>query len=837
MNKSYGQTALPISNFKNEIMTKVRENDVVIITAETGAGKSTQVPQYLLEAGYNMAITQPRRLAVRSVSARVAEELGEKLGGRVGYRTAVGANDSRDTQCLFCTDGLALVRELMGQQKKQLLILDEVHEWNENVEVLVAWAKRQIASDGGFKVILMSATLEADRLSRFFGGAPVISVPGRLFPVEQRERGENIEADAAQLVMEGRNVLIFQPGKAEIDATIATLKKMELNAEILPLHGDLSPEEQAYCFRHYARPKVIVSTNVAQTSVTIDDIDAVIDSGLERRVELHNGVEGLYLRPISLADAKQRRGRAGRTKTGIYIDHCPYQDRSEFVTAEILRKRLDQTVLRLAMAGIDMENFEFFHQPDVAEIQTAKRSLVKLGCMTEDGQVTKIGKQINHLPISVNYGRMLIEANRRGVLEDVLTATAIMEQGGIVMPTPSRNNPNRPDWRDMLRQTWETSSDVLAQLEVWDLAKEMTKAEMREKGVSARNYFRAKDIRRQLASAIRSNLKNRSTSHDRTEILKSVAAGMVDHLYKSDDYGDYVNGDQTKRTLGSGSVVRHSTEWLVGKPFDLEINTRDGKRTLHLIEMASKVDPIWLTEVAPQLVVEKTGLEPAYSSFDDTVKSTTRLYFNGNCIEEEQVKDPEHPEAANCFASWIECGGFRYDFAPLSRILHNGIDTLKQVAEIREKTPQEEALTIYPDSESAYIHRCAKLMREAGARRMSEITDELLEQCRLPELSPELVRQIEELYPDWICMLEQRSRVHYRNEDNAPWIVFDMFCSGDFAWQDLPEEGIFLPSGEEVTIKIINAYLDPYTYCYGITAKSSEVKQKIQEYIKSKQSE
>lgn len=225
MNKSYGQTALPISNFKNEIMTKVRENDVVIITAETGAGKSTQVPQYLLEAGYNMAITQPRRLAVRSVSARVAEELGEKLGGRVGYRTAVGANDSRDTQCLFCTDGLALVRELMGQQKKQLLILDEVHEWNENVEVLVAWAKRQIASDGGFKVILMSATLEADRLSRFFGGAPVISVPGRLFPVEQRERGENIEADAAQLVMEGRNVLIFQPGKAEIDATIATLKK------------------------------------------------------------------------------------------------------------------------------------------------------------------------------------------------------------------------------------------------------------------------------------------------------------------------------------------------------------------------------------------------------------------------------------------------------------------------------------------------------------------------------------------------------------------------------------------------------------------------------------
>jgi HrpA-like RNA helicase len=638
---------LPVAAFRDQIVEAVRSNSVVVITAETGAGKSTQVPQYLLEAGYDLVVTQPRRLAARTVAERVAEEIGEEIGGIVGFRTAVDRQDSPATRCLFCTDGLALVRELMGQNKG-VLVLDEVHEWNENMEVLVAWAKRQIEAGVEFKVVLMSATLEAEKLAAFFNGAPVISVPGRLYPVEARKPGERLVDDVATLVAEGRNVLVFQPGKQEIMDTCAALEQMQVNAEILPLHGQLTPQEQAMCFKHYGRPKVVVSTNVAQTSVTIDDIDAVVDSGMERRIELVDGVEGLYLKPISLADSAQRKGRAGRTKPGIYIDHCGTPSRPDFPVAEIMRKRLDQTVLRLAIAGFDMEVMEFFHQPNKSDIHDARQTLVGLGCMNADGAVTSIGKLVNRLPVSVKYARMLVEADRLGVVDDILTVAAIMEQGGITVPPPSRNNPDRPDWRRMVPS--ENESDVMGQLAVWELAEDMAKDKMREKGISLRTYFRAKEVRKHLAQAVKPYFTFGSTGR-REDILKAVCAGMVDHLYKG-SWGSYRNGDDVERGLGSASLVR-GAEWLVGNPFDLQIKTRRGDTTLRLIELASKVNPMWLTEIAPQLVEQKTGLSPRYDTSKDSVVSTTQVYFNGQMVKEEVVADGHHPEAAAVFATWM----------------------------------------------------------------------------------------------------------------------------------------------------------------------------------------
>jgi len=638
---------LPIHSFRDQIVEAVRTSPVVVITAETGAGKSTQVPQYLLDEGYDLVVTQPRRLAARTVAERVAEEIGEEIGGTVGYRTAVDRRDSPATRCLFCTDGLALVRELMGQNKG-VLVLDEVHEWNENMEVLVAWAKRQTEAGADFKVVLMSATLEAEKLATFFNGAPVISVPGRLFPVETKKAGMRLVDDVATLVAEGRNVLVFQPGKQEIEDTCAALKQQQVNAEILPLHGQLTPEEQSRCFKHYGRPKVVVSTNVAQTSVTIDDIDAVVDSGMERRIELVDGVEGLYLKPISLADATQRKGRAGRTKPGIYIDHCGASGRPDFPVAEIMRKRLDQTVLRLAIAGFDMEKLAFFHQPNVSDIHDARRTLVGLGCMTADGGVTKIGKLVNRLPVSVQYARMLVEADRLGVVDDILTVAAIMEMGGITVPPPSRNQPDRPDWRRMVPS--ESESDVMGQLAVWELGESMSKDEMREKGISLRTYFRAKEIRRHLEQAVKQFFQFGSTGR-REDILKAVCAGMVDHLFKG-SYGSYRNGEGVDRELGTASLVR-GAEWLVGKPFDLQIKTRRGDMTLKLIELASKVNPMWLTEIAPQLVEQKTSLNPRYDAQKDSVVSTTQVYFNGQMVKEEAVADGQHPEAASVFASWV----------------------------------------------------------------------------------------------------------------------------------------------------------------------------------------
>ena len=819
---------LPIAGFRDEIVEAVRTSPVTVITAETGAGKSTQVPQYLLDEGYDLVVTQPRRLAARTVAQRVAEEIDETLGGLVGYRTAVDRQDSPATRCLFCTDGLALVRELMGQNKG-ILVLDEVHEWNENVEVLVAWAKRQIESGADFKVVLMSATLEAEKLAAFYNGAPVISVPGRLFLVEDRQPSSRLVDDVAALVHEGRNVLVFQPGKQEISETCSALEQMQVNAEILPLHGQLTPQEQANCFKHYGRPKVVVSTNVAQTSVTIDDIDAVVDSGLERRIELVDGVEGLYLKPISLADSTQRKGRAGRTKEGIYIDHCSASSRPDFPVAEILRKRLDQTVLRLAIAGFDMEELEFFHQPDKSDIHDARQTLVGLGCMTADGSVTRIGKLVNRLPVSVQYARMLVEADRLGVVDDVLTVAAIMEMGGITVPPPSRNRPDRPDWRRMVPD--EHESDVMGQLSVWEQAENMTKDEMRERGISIRDYFRAKEIRRHLAQAVKKFFRFGSTGR-REDILKAVCAGMVDHLYQG-RYGRYINGENVERELGSASCVR-SAEWLVGKPFDLQIKTRRGMMTLKLIELASKVDPMWLTEIAPQLVEQKAGLNPRYDSEKDVVVSTTQTYFNGSMVKEEAVADGEHPEAATVFARWLS-GRSELPSSLTETDAGRNLDAvLCANAERQERARQmnirtgEETFKAY--SQDEVFERFVTAL--SGAQRIAEV--QRSEALALPALDEDKVVSVLRDNPDTISVLGSELVVEYsdgygRSRAN-PRVKLEGELAGENRWQGLPDEGVHLPGGRLVEVAV--------SFGYYATISDTDIprlKEKVREHLNREQ--
>ena len=503
---------LPVLRYRHSILDSISRSPITIITAETGAGKSTQVPQFLAEEGYKVIVTQPRRLAARTVAGRVAQEAGTKLGDRVGFRTAEEKCDSPQTEILFCTDGLQLIRELTGQKAaggKTVLILDEVHEWNTNMEVLIAWARRRILAGEDLKIVVMSATLDAERLSKYFGEkSPVITVPGRLYPVEKRKaQSSSLVPEAVNLAKSGRNILVFLPGKKEISAAVEELQqKLGTNTVVLPLHGQLTPEEQQRCFQAppKGKNKVIVSTNVAQTSVTIPDIDAVVDSGVERRIELVDGIEGLYLKPISQADSEQRAGRAGRCKPGIYIlcSDVEMSKRPEFPKAEILRSRLDQTVLRLASQGFDAEALEFFHQPDKSVIHDAKRTLVALGALTAEGEVTKIGKRISKMPVAVQYGRMLLEAERYGVVEQVATIAACLEAGEI--------RAKDGGWRKL---TQEEKSDLLAVLDVYEAGQRVRGGQgqskgdaLRTMGIFAKDYFRASEIRSKLLDAVRSEL-------------------------------------------------------------------------------------------------------------------------------------------------------------------------------------------------------------------------------------------------------------------------------------------------------------------------------------------
>ena len=423
---------LPIFNFLDTIVNLVNNNPVVIVKAETGSGKSTQIPQALHQAGYDVVVTQPRRVAARSVAARVAQEMGEKLGSLVGFRTGFEKNDSKLTEILFCTDALQFARELhVKGSRSRVLIIDEVHEWNLNIEALVAWCKKQLDSGFNTKIVIMSATLDTSRLQAYFNNCPVIKVPGKTYPVETMEISpKKLDEEIKTLVEKGKNILVFLPGKREIETFVSKYSGMELDATILPLHGELTSEEQDACFKSYPNSKIVVATNIAQTSITIPDIDVVVDFGLERRIEYVNGVEGLYLRDISQADCLQRKGRAGRVKEGLYIlaSDTLFEDRVPFCVPEIQRLRIESVILKFLSIGIEIEDLELFHQISSEKIAASKRVLESLGAI-KDGKITKKGQKLVVMPLDVTHSCMLLEAEKRGVLSDMITVVSILESG------------------------------------------------------------------------------------------------------------------------------------------------------------------------------------------------------------------------------------------------------------------------------------------------------------------------------------------------------------------------------------------------------------------------
>lgn len=648
---------LPITAFREQILSTIAENQVTIIVADTGAGKSTQVPQYLVGAGYRIVVTQPRRVATRTVAKRVAQEYGYKLGTVIGYRTAAVGDEcySPRTQCLFVTDGLALVRELVGHGRHNVLVIDEVHEWNMNIEVLVAWVRRRLAEQPDFKVVLMSATLEADKLSAYFGEAPIINIPGRLYPVTEVGPSACTNAqEAAIYLRRGNDVLVFEPGKREIEETIEDLQMMNLGVDIMPLHGELDAEDQDRCFAPSRRPKCVVATNVAETSVTIPGITVVIDSGMEKRVEVRGGVEGLYARPISFANSKQRMGRAGRCEPGVYVDRCEARDheRPQFPTAEIMRRRLDQTVLRLADAGFDMEELEFFHQPAKAEIHSAKESLKALGCLDQQGRITDLGRKISRLPVSPRYARMILEADRLGVVDDVIVIAAILEGGEITV----RDQTMQYLWRSHVQG--EVKSDLMAQLMMYRIGETLHKrVEFEEKGIFPKAFYRAREIYNQLREALKDEVTFNS-SGNRDNILKSVCAGMVDLIFVVQDGMLMASAQSLPRQINRMSVVagRVYHGLIVGMPFDLPLKDRLTGRegiVLHLVRMITLIEPHWLVDIAPHLIVRQEGTCARYDSESGCAVATTRISYKGLIVQEyEEALPADHPDVRRLKGEW-----------------------------------------------------------------------------------------------------------------------------------------------------------------------------------------
>ena len=446
-------TALPIVAHREEIAKALQERQLIVVCGATGSGKTTQLPKICLEAGRGtlglIGHTQPRRIAARAIASRLASELGTSVGAAVGFQVRFTDRTGPDTRLKVMTDGI-LLREL--EHDRQLrnydtLIIDEAHERSLNIDFLLGVLKRVLPQRPELRVVITSATIDPQRFSDFFGGAPIIEVSGRSYPVDVRYRPligddedselsltEGIVAAVQELDREDRgDVLVFLPGEKQIRETSEALGKARLHAtEVLPLYSRLSTRDQELIFEKHGTRRIVLATNVAETSLTVPGMRHVVDSGLARisRYSVRGKVQRLPIEPISQASADQRKGRAGRESPGICIRLYAEDDfaaRPAFTPPEVLRTNLASVILQMAALDLgEPQEFPFVDPPDTRQINDGYKLLQELKAVDEARTVTSLGRQISALPLDPRLARMLLAASHHRCVAEMLIIAAFL---------------------------------------------------------------------------------------------------------------------------------------------------------------------------------------------------------------------------------------------------------------------------------------------------------------------------------------------------------------------------------------------------------------------------
>jgi len=632
--------ALPITAFRKQIAEATRQWPVVIVCGETGSGKSTQVPKICLELGRGVSgrigHTQPRRLAAESIASRLAYELGCPLGSLVGYKVRFAQRVSRETLIKFVTDGMLLAETQSDRFLDQYdtLILDEVHERSLNIDFLLGYLRRLLPRRPDLRVILMSATLEAARFQDFFatraGPAPIIEIPGRRYPVDIRYRpvelaeGE-VEPDYARSVraaleeLSGEpagDVLVFLPTERDIRETARLLRGWCVQAsarrwEILPLYARLPPGEQQRVFEPHQQPRIILATNVAESSLTVPGIRYVIDTGTARisRYSPRAKIQRLPIEPISRASADQRAGRCGRTEPGVCIrlySEDDYLGREAYTTPEIRRTNLASVILQAKCLGLgDLSDLLLLDPPKPEAIADGMRTLRELDALDTHGALTPLGKQLGQFPIDPRLGRMILAAIERQCVEEVLIVAAALEVGD-----PRLRPADRQEAADQAHRMWhDERSDFMVILNLWDffvnLRQNLSRSQLR--AACSQHYLSYTRMRewaelyrqlRHLVTQVGHRLS--SARHDYAAIHQSLLTGLLSGIgYRHQAY-EYRGARNSRFYLWPGSAVFASRpRWIVAAEV-VETNRRYA-RTVAAIE------PEWLETLAPHLLEIRHG--------------------------------------------------------------------------------------------------------------------------------------------------------------------------------------------------------------------------------------
>ncbi|HEV7774054.1 MAG TPA: ATP-dependent RNA helicase HrpA [Conexibacter sp.] len=666
---------LPVSGRRDDLLQTIREHQVVVVAGETGSGKSTQLPKLCLELGRGVhgtiAHTQPRRLAARTIAERVAEELRVPLGGAVGYAVRFADRSSDETLVRLMTDGL-LLAEIQHDRllrRYDTVIVDEAHERSLNIDFLLGCLKRILPRRPELKLIITSATIDPERLSKHFDDAPVVEVSGRTYPVETRyrpvpdaehERLDAIPDAVKELLRDGPgDVLVFLSGEREIRDTAELLGgRLRSDVEILPLYARLSHAEQQKVFQGHSRRRVVLATNVAETSLTVPGIGSVVDPGTARvsRYSARLKVQRLPIEPISQASAQQRTGRCGRTSDGICIrlyDEEDFNDRPRFTDPEILRTSLASVILQMAALELgDVEDFPFLDPPDARQVRDGVALLRELGALepasaptaTVTGEaerrgarnrLTPLGRQLAQLPVDPRFGRMVLEADKLGCAEEaIVIAAGLSIQDPRESPAEARAAAaeqharfDRPDEEE----GDGARSDFIAFLRLWRYVRvqqrELSGSQFRKRCKSEFLHFLRirewQDLVGQLRQAAKAaGVATNAAPAAPDDVHRALLAGLLSHVGVKDVAADAAAarraGPQRRRPLAEYTGAR-GARFALSPGSGLARRAPDWAMVAELVETtrlwghtAARIDPTWVEPIAPAHLLRHSYGEPRW---------------------------------------------------------------------------------------------------------------------------------------------------------------------------------------------------------------------------------
>ncbi|KAI4154231.1 MAG: hypothetical protein LQ340_001802 [Diploschistes diacapsis] len=622
--------SLPMYQYKEQLLDALKVYQIIIVVAETGSGKTTQIPQYLHEAGYTkngmkVGCTQPRRVAAMSVASRVADEMGVKVGNEVGYSIRFEDNTSEKTVVKYLTDGM-LLREFLTEPDLgaySALMIDEAHERTLHTDILFGLVKDITKFRPDLKLLISSATLDAQKFSKFFDDAPILNVPGRMFDVtvHYTPQPEANYLNAAvttvfqiHMTQNAGDILVFLTGQDEIEAmeemlsnTARTAGKMMAEIVICPIYANLPSELQTKIFEPTppGARKIVLATNIAETSLTIDGIVFVIDPGFvkENVYNPKTGMESLVTTPISRAAANQRKGRAGRVGPGsvfrLYTKWAFLNELEESTTPEIQRTNLDSVVLLLKSLGInELIDFEFMDPPPAETLIRSLESLYALGALNDKGELTKIGRQMAEFPTDPMLAKAILAADKYKCVDEVLSIVSMLGEASALFFRPADKKIHADSAR--ARFTNRDGGDHFTLLNVWNewLDNDFSMIWAKENFIQYRSLKRARDVRDQLENLCQRVEVSLSSvgANDLVPVQKAITAGFFPHVARLRRDGQ---GYTTEKSNVSAYIHPSSTLMAQNPPprfilyHELVLTSKEYMRS------AMPIKPEWLVEVAP----------------------------------------------------------------------------------------------------------------------------------------------------------------------------------------------------------------------------------------------